>query len=152
MKYLLIPFTVIAWYYVVYLSLYVYFTVTVLLLSLDWIYIIIITAILSSVIIGSIFSLFKWPLMLSRDILKLYNFSRFSIIIHSLAGLAGIIAIINIFFFQAQYVGETTTSMISGFWEHSVARTILLFVFTIPILCGFLYAFVIVPFQLKQFK
>ena len=131
MKYLLTPFTLLIMFLLSYFGIYLAVFGMALVFSLGWFLLIIGYLILLSAI-GAIFS--GIPTLLNVLIMVLYGTNRFLRIIHSLAGLFGVILIITFFIHNPPNVVSGTDSVfiISGMWQVSPFRTIIL----VPIFTG----------------
>lgn len=151
MRHLLLPITASIWYLAMYFAMYYGFYAAAWFFNLDWGWIIFVSVLLSGLVMGLMTMLIELPGVICALILKLYNYSWASVVIHALAGLAAIIAIINIFFFVKVSIvgGGSASSYISGLWEYSHLRTILLLIFIVPFFLSFI-AFVFAPFSVKS--
>lgn len=150
MRHILLPITALSLYFLIYLAIYSGFYAAAWFFNLSWFWIILVTVLLSSLILGLMSILIELPGLICALILKFYNYSWVSVIVHVLAGLAAIIEIINVFFFVKVSIGGggTASSFITGLWEYSHLRTILFSLFIVPFFLSFI-AFVFVPFSVK---
>ena len=148
MKYLLTPLTVILWYLTAYYGFYYAILLIVWMFNLSWIWIVLGYPFL----IGLIFGLTNGiPSLLRFLILRLFGLNWFSIIVHSVAGLIGIIMIF-IFFKDnpIQYVsGDKSESLLSGMWSSSPLKTIILFIPFLGLIFSLLYSSTLAPILLK---
>jgi len=147
MKYLLAPITIYLWYLSTYYGLLLLAYLMIRCVLLSWFWIIIglfplyyITLLISSVIPG-IFRYF---------ILNFYGFTWIYSIVHSLAGLSGII----LFYFNIpSFVSSEGDELffLTVLWKISPLKTIVLsFLFSIIVL-SLTYSTIIFPFHIKIF-
>lgn len=148
MKYLLTPLTAILWYLIAYYGFYYGIVLIIWMFNLSWIWIILGYPFL----IGLIFGLTNGiPSLLRFLILRLFGVNWFSIIIHSIAGLIGIIMIF-IFFKNnpIEYIsGNKSESLLCGMWNSSPVKTIILFIPFIGLIISLLYSSILAPIMLK---
>ncbi len=148
MKYLLTPLTAILWYLTAYYGFYYGIILIVWMFNLSWIWIILGYPFL----IGFIFGLTNGiPSFLRFLILRLYGINWFSVIVHSVAGLIGIIMIF-IFFKDnpIEYVsGKKSESLLRGMWSSSPLKTIILFIPFIGLILSLIYSSTLAPILLK---
>jgi hypothetical protein len=148
MKYLLIPITMILWYLTAYYGFYYGIILMIWMFNLSWIWIILGYPFL----IGLIFGLTNGiPSVLRILVLRLYGTNWFSVIVHSIAGLIGIIMIFTFFKNNPiEYVsGDKTESLLSGMWDSSPIKTIVLFIPFIGLIISLLYSTILAPILLK---
>lgn len=148
MKYLLTPLTAILWYLTAYYGFYYAISLIVWMFNLSWIWIILGYPFL----IGLIFGLTNGIPSLSRFlILRLFGLNWFSIIVHSIAGLIGIIMIF--IFFKDNPIqsvsSDKSESLLSGMWSSSPLKTIILFVPFLGSIISLIYSSTLAPILLK---
>lgn len=100
MKYLLMPLTLLLWFLIAYDSIYFRVFALNLVFSVSWFWLIL-GFILWITIILLIVTTIRY--LVYGRIVELYGLTWFSSIVHSLAGLVGIVALI--LFFSANYQG-----------------------------------------------
>ncbi|MFH6971825.1 hypothetical protein [Flavobacterium petrolei] len=148
MKYLLIPLTVILWILTSYYGFYYGIVLIAWMFNLSWIWIILGYPFL----IGLIFGLANGiPSLLRFLILRIFGLNWLSVIVHSIAGLIGMIMIF-IFFKDnpIEYVsGETSESLLSGMWRSSPLKTIILFIPCLGLIISIMYSSTLAPILLK---
>jgi len=148
MKYLLIPITMILWYLTAYYGFYYGIILMIWMFNLSWLWIILGYPFL----IGLIFGLTNGiPSVLRILVLRLYGTNWFSVIVHSIAGLIGIIMIFTFFKNNPiEYVsGDKTESLLSGMWDSSPIKTIVLFIPFIGLIISLLFSTILAPILLK---
>ena len=125
MKYLLLPITIIAWYFTTYYGLYFVFIAYAFMFSLSWIWIILGYPFLVGIAFGLTNGL---PSILRLYILKLFDFNWFSIISHSLAGLFGVFMIGTFFNDNPPQIGGGNEDVffLTGMWELAPFKTIII--------------------------
>jgi len=149
MKYLLIPITMILWYLTAYYGFYYGIILMIWMFNLSWLWIILGYPFL----IGLIFGLTNGiPSVLRILVLRLYGTNWFSVIVHSIAGLIGIIMIFTFFKNNPiEYVsGDKTESLLSGMWDSSPIKTIVLFIPFIGLIISLLFSTILAPILLKM--
>ena len=116
MKYFLIPFTFILWYLIAYYSLFLCLVGMLYIFSLSWIWLIFGYLFLIAIVFGisnGIPSLFRYL------IVKLYGISWFTCLIHSLAGLLGVIWFLYYYVSNPPMlvIGKDEVFFIFGMWR-----------------------------------
>lgn len=148
MKYLLTPLTIILWYLTAYYGFYFGIVLLVWMFNLSWIWIILGYPFLIGVIFGITNGI---PSLLRLLLLRLVGINWFSVIVHSIAGLIGIIMIF-IFFKNnpIEYVsGNKSESLLSGMWNSSPIKTIVLIIPFFGLVISLLYSSILAPIILK---
>ena len=131
MKYLLLPFTILIIFLLSYYGIYLAVIGIAFVFSLG-LFLIIIGHLFLLTIIGFIF--LGIPNLLNILLVLLYGSNRLSFILHSLAGLMGVICIFALFIYNPPTVtnGIDTSFIIIGMWQVSPVKTIIL----VPIFGG----------------
>jgi hypothetical protein len=94
MRYILIPFTMFLWFLTTYYGLYVAVIGMAFVFSLSWFWLIIGYAFL----LGAAFGISNGiPSLLRLLVLKVYGISWFSCIVHSIAGMIGLVQILRFY-------------------------------------------------------
>jgi hypothetical protein len=148
MKYLLIPLTIILWYLTAYYGFYFGIVLIVWMFNLSWIWIILGYPFL----IGFIFGITNGiPSLLRLLILRLFGINWFSVIVHSIAGLIGIIMIF--IFFKNNPIesvsGNKSESLLSRMWNFSPIKTTVLIIPFFGLVISLLYSSILAPIILK---
>ena len=151
MKFLLTPFTMLLWFLVSYLGVYLGLAFVLWLFSLSWIWLIIGYSCLIAGISAFVLSL---PTLINFLILKLYDQNWISIIMHSLAGILGV----SCFYYlmnQSQFQlfsGNESTSILNSLWQASWLKTVLLMLPFIGIHLSIIYSSIFNPIAMKLHK
>jgi hypothetical protein len=148
MKFFLTPFTMLIWFLVSYLGVYLGLALVLWIFSLTGILLIIGYACL----IGGIFALvFSLPALINMVILKIYDLNWFSIISHSLAGILGVFCFYYLMYQSPlQLFSENgSTSILQTLWQTSSLKTILLMLPFIGIHLSLIYTGIFNPIAMK---
>jgi len=116
--------------------------------NLSWLWLIIGYTFLIGIISFLVYTL---PALINFLILKFYRLSWFSIIVHSIAGLFGIIYFYY-FIYQNPPVmvsGNETTSLLKALWNQSWLKTIFLIIPFIGLQIGLIYQGIFSPISMK---
>lgn len=137
MKYILLPITIVLWYLTSYYGIYITVIGTAFIFSLSWLWWIIGYLFLMAALFGITISL---PSLLKLLILKYYGMSWFSCIVHSLAGLVGLIQIIRLFVANPPelVIGNEPVFILKGMWEVAPIKTIII----VPPFLGFVVSLI----------
>ncbi|MCG2459809.1 hypothetical protein K8352_03540 [Flavobacteriaceae bacterium F89] len=148
MKFFLTPFTMIIWFLVSYLGVYLGLALVLWVFSLSGILLVIGYSFLIAGISALVLSL---PALINFVILKLYNLSWFSIIFHSLAGILGVLC----FYYSMHlsplqlFSNNGSTSILQTLWQTSSFKTILLMLPFIGIHLCLIYTGIFNPIAMK---
>ncbi|MCM4171834.1 hypothetical protein DHD32_10100 [Arenibacter sp. TNZ] len=148
MKYLLIPLTIFLWYLTAYLGIYFGVVLMTWMFSLSWIWLLLGYTFL----IGLIFGLTNGiPSLLRYLILKLYGLNWFTAVVHSIAGLLGIIAVFAFFYSNPPEMvsGNMSVPILSAMWNSAPIKTIFLFIPFIGLILSLIYSTSIAPIIMK---
>jgi len=144
MKYLLIPLSFVAWYFISYFGLYIGMLSMGYVFSLSWLWIIIaylpIIAVVGGLSVGI-------PGLLRYKILEFYGFNRSVGIIHTFAGLIGVAWF---FIFHSMnppevVIGDERMFMLSGMWELSPLKFIVLAFPYLAFVVGIVWSCIFAP-------
>lgn len=149
-RHLLMPFTAIIWYLVVFYTLYLSFIAAAWFFTLNWFWIILVTFVLGGLVMGIYSLLAQIPMLVSYLFAKIYNSSWVSIIIHCLFGLYAVFAVIHSMFFQVQKFEGFSGSTFASLWEFSPFRTILLSIFIFPTILYMAFIFIVAPIKYRS--
>lgn len=148
MKFFLTPFTMLIWFLVSYLGVYLGLALVLWIFSLTGISLII----GYSCLIGSILALvLSLPALINLVILKIYDLNWYSIIFHSLAGILGVFCF---YYLMNQsplqlFSKNGSTSILQTLWQTSSLKTILLMLPFIGIHLSLIYMGIFNPIAMK---
>ncbi len=148
MRYILMPFTLLLWFLTAYYGLYFTVYAMAFVFSLSWFWLILGYIFWISIIFGILNGI---PGLLRYLILKLYGINWFSCIVHSLAGLVGVVVII--LFFSANppelVTGDEAVFMLTGMWELAPLKTIFVGIPFLGVVISVLWSTIISPIYIK---
>jgi len=148
MKYLLLPLTTFLWYLSAYFGFYYGVVLMIWMFNLSWIWIII----GFPFIFGFSYGLTNGiPTVFRYLVMKLYVLNWFTVIIHSIAGLLGIIMII-VFFKNnpIEYVSSSgNVSLLKGMWKTHPVKLVVLFIPFLSLIFSLMYSAIITPILMK---
>jgi hypothetical protein len=151
MKIILLPVTLLIWYFLTYYGLYFSVLLILMFFSLHWLWIILLGITLITFItyfVNGIAGIIKLKL------LSFYNHNQFFIIAHSISGLVASINIILYLYNNPPVIGNIGDSesnfFLSKMWEISPFKTIILFPTLIGILFSIVWTSIISSFFLKD--
>jgi len=145
LKYVLIPLTMFLWYLTTYYGLYLAVIGMAFMFSLGWLWLIMGYLFL----VGTIFGISNAiPGLLRILILKIYGINWFSCIVHSLAGVTGVVV-----FFGANppelVIGDESYFIITGMWKISPVKTVFLASPFVGFVVSLLWSTIIFPVYIK---
>ena len=148
MKYVLTPLTVFLWYLTAYYGLYIAVIGMAFVFSLSWLWLIMGYIFL----IGAVFGISNGiPGLLRFLILKVYGINWFSCIVHSFAGVVGVVRIIR--FFSASspelVIGDKSFFILTGMWEVAPFKTVFLAFPFVGLVISLLWSTIIAPVYIK---
>ena len=149
MRYLLLPFTMFIWFLFNYLSLYYGALAIIYLFDLNWFLLLL----SYPFVFGLIHAIANVLTALIRIYtLKLYNFSWFSIIMHVLSGLTGLLLIIWFFIeYPPQYMSDgKAIFFLKAWWSYSPIKTIFFIFPLLGLISSLLWSTIVVPLALKS--
>ena len=148
MKYILIPLTMFLWYLTTYYGLYIAVVGMAFMFSLSWLWLIIGYTFLIGIVFGISNGI---PGLLRFLILKVYGINWFSCIVHSLAGLVGVVQVIR--FFSANppelVIGNESFFFLTGMWEVAPFKTVFLAFPFVGLVISLLWSTIIAPLYIK---
>ncbi len=148
MKYLFTPLTMFLWYLTTYYGLYFAVIGMVFIFSLSWLWLIIAFPFLMGIIFAIVNGV---PGLLRLLILKIYGINWFSCIVHSLAGVIGVVLII--LFFSANplelVIGSESSPILAGMWEIAPVKTVFLAFPFVGLITSILWSNIISPIYIK---
>ena len=148
MKYIFIPFTMFLWYLLSYYGLYISVIGMTFIFSLSWLWL----------IIGylPLFAAVFWisntiPSLLRIKILKIFGMNWITCILHSLAGVIGVVQIIRLYSATPPelVMGNESFFILTGMWKIAPLKTIFLAFPFLGLVISLLWASVIAPIAIK---
>jgi len=131
MRNLILPFSALLWSFITATAIYYAFLAIGFIFSLSWFYLIIYSGLIVSIIgFGQI--AFNFSVI---GILKIYNFKWYACILHSLAGVIGVVAnyeLLITFFSTRPEFAQKSTFYLARMWNEAPIKTI----FIAPFLLG----------------
>ncbi len=134
----------ILWYLISYYGIYLILLTLIFMFSISWFWLIIGYNLLIALVYSIVFSL---PLLLRMIILKMYRFNWVLILLHVAAGAFGLYHVFMNFYLNPPeiVIGNEPVFFITGMWDISPFRTILLALPFIGFLLGAIYSTVMAP-------
>jgi len=151
LKLLLIPFTIILYYCIAYLGIFLTQAFTVYMFSLSWIWIIIGYTFFMTIIMLIV----SGPTSaLAIKLNKLYNKNKLIMILHSIAGSVGIIVSLYAIYSDPPSIisGEGNMLFTDYMWDNYPVKTIFAILFFLTILVSFIMSTVVYPFVSEEDK
>ena len=136
-------------YLISYYGLYFSVIMMLKLFTMNWLYLIF----LYPISIGLIFAITNGiPTILKTYILRFYDTTWFSIILHALASTIGLINILIFFYdFPPEYISNGKSFFfLEGWWEDSPLKTLLLSFPLVGLLISFFWSTIMAPVLLKS--
>lgn len=148
MKYILMPLTMFLWYSTTYYGIYVAVIGIAFIFSLSWCWLIVGYLFL----MGAVFGISNGiPSLLRYLILKVYGINWFSCIVHSLAGVVGLVQIIR--FYNASppelVIGDESFFILKGMWMVAPFKTVFLAMPFLGLVISILWSNIIAPVYFK---
>ena len=149
MRYLLIPFSLLIQYAIVYYSTYYLIVASFVLFSLNWLWIIFGFGILTG-LISFIFSVI--PSLIQLLVTRIYKGNSLVLGFHSVASLLAIISLLHLFYeYPAMLVaGDNEIPIFRALWQAYPLKCLIIFPSIIGMLFSQIYGFVIGPFMHTQ--
>ena len=148
MKYILTPLTMFLWYLTTYYGLYLAVIGMTFMFSLDWLWLIIGYLFLVGIIFGISNGI---PGLLRFLILRIYGINWFSCIVHSLAGVIGVVQIIR--FYNGNppvlVIGDKSSFILTGMWEIAPVKTAFLAFPFVGLIISLLWSTIVAPLYIK---
>jgi hypothetical protein len=148
MKYVLTPLTMFLWYLTAYYGLYYAVIGMAYMFSLSWFWLIMGGIFLVGIIFGITNAI---PSLLRLLILKIYGINWFSCIIHSLAGIIGILQVVRFFSTNLPQlvIGDKSLFILAGMWEIAPFKTIFLAFPFVGLTLSLLWSTIVAPIYIK---
>ena len=148
MKYVLTPLTMFLWYLTTYYGLYFAVIGMAFMFSLSWLWLIMGYLLLVGIIFGISNGI---PGLLRFLILKIYGINWFSCIVHSLAGVIGIVQVIRFFSTNPPelVIGDESLFILTGMWQIAPVKTVFLAFPFVGLVMSLLWSTIIVPIYIK---
>jgi len=148
MKYLLIPFTMFLWYFTTCFGIGVVVAGMAFVFSLSWLWIMFGYLFLIGVVFAISNSI---PSLMRLLILKIFGFNWVSCILHSLAGILGVVMMIQIYISSPPelVVEGKSVFLLSGMWDVAPFKTILIVPPFFGIVISLFWSTIIAPIYLK---
>lgn len=147
MKNLLMPLTIVMWYFITYFALFGVFVSFPLMFDMGWLWLIF----LYSILIGLVSMLYSIATGFSIGVLYFYKLNWVAVIIHSIAGLMATISFIT--FYSQNWAmivrNGNEAPLLSFMWDDSPIKVILLVPGFISIFVGIIYVMTILPIVTK---
>lgn len=148
MRYILIPLTMFLWYLTTYYGIYVAVIGMAFVFSLNWFWLIIGYTFL----IGAVFGISNGiPSLLRLLVLKVYGINWFSCIVHSIAGVVGLVQILR--FYSASppelVIGDESFFFLAGMWKVAPFKTVFLAMPFLGLVISILWSNIIAPIYIK---
>ncbi|MBW1711076.1 MAG: hypothetical protein JRJ73_14550 [Deltaproteobacteria bacterium] len=148
MKYILLPLTMFLWYLTTYYGLYIAVIGMAVIFSLSWLWLIIGYPFLIGVVFGVSNGI---PSLLRYVSLKFYGINWVTCILHSIAGIIGVVQIIR--FYSATppelVIGNESFFILSGMWQVAPIKTVFLAFPFIALIISLLWSTIIAPVYIK---
>ena len=148
MKYILIPLTMFLWYLTTYYGIYIAVIGMAFVFSLSWLWLIMGYIFL----IGAVFGISNGiPSLLRFLILKAYGINWLSCILHSLAGVVGVIQVIRFYSVNPPklVIGDQAFFILTGMWEVAPFKTVFLAFPFLGLVISLLWSTIIAPVCIK---
>ncbi len=125
MRYLLLPFTLVLWFLVSYLSVYYGLFLTTWMFSLDWIWLLIVWTLFSGLFSLVVHGL---PGLFQVGVIELYKRNFAIITLHSIVGFMGFLYFYFLIynFPPALIADNNAVPLLSGMWAKSWLKTLIL--------------------------
>ena len=148
MKYAWTPVTMFLWFLTTYYGLYFTVIGMAFVFSLNWLWLIMGYLFLIGVIFGITTAI---PGLLRLLILKFYGINWFSCIVHSLAGVIGVVQVIHFFGGNRPelIIGNKSVFILTGMWQIAPVKTLFLAFPFIGLVMSLLWSTIILPIYLK---
>ena len=148
MKYVLTPLTMFLWYLTTYYGLYFAVIGMAFMFSLSWLWLIMGYLLLVGIIFGISNGI---PGLLRFLILKIYGINWFSCIVHSLAGVIGIVQVIRFFSTNPPElaIGDESLFILTGMWQIAPVKTVFHAFPFVGLVMSLLWSTIIVPIYIK---
>lgn len=148
MRYALIPLTMLLWYLTTYYGIYFAVIGMAFVFSLSWFWLIIGFPFL----IGAVFGISNGiPSLLRLLILKVYGINWFSCIVHSIAGVVGLVVILR--FYNASppelVIGDESFFFLKGMWKVAPFKTVFLAMPFLGLVISIIWSNIIAPVYIK---
>ncbi len=141
MKFLLVPFTAITWYFIIHFAFWLSFNGAIFIINQSWIVIFIVFLFMFGIVTFIATSL---PNIISALIKSIYNNNKTVNIIHAVFGLIAVLwFLINLFNDQPRMIIQEN-------WEYNKAKIIVLFFPLAGLFIGLLYTSVSMIFDKKN--
>jgi hypothetical protein len=147
LKYLLLPVTIIAWFFMAYYVPYLAIAGTVKVFNVSWFVLIFFGSFVFGILYFVIVGL---PNLIRVGIGVLYEKIPFVMILHGIAGVIGTIWIITFFINQPPMLvrGDQEFFFITGMWKYAPLKTLFVVLGVIPFIILMIYNSTIMPFVL----
>jgi hypothetical protein len=142
LKFLLLPLTLLLFYCFTYYGIYYSLLGFVFLYSLSWIWLILGFSIifgLLTIVISEI------PSLLRILIFKMYNYNKGVVILHTIAGFIGLIAILYFFYLNPIGNSAENSSFLGFMWNQAPFKTIVICAAYISFIISFLISSLYLP-------
>jgi hypothetical protein len=148
MRYLLTPITMFIWFLLIYLEVYYGMVLMLWMFSLSWIWLILGYTFLIG-LIAILVTLLPW--LINELILNFYRWNWFSIIIHSITGLLGIVYTYYLIYQNPPQMlsGNVSTPILKALWNQSWPKTILFMIPFIGLQFALIYNGIFSPITTK---
>ena len=149
-KFILLPLTMILWYLTAFYGTYIAVIGVMFMFSLSWLWLIIGYLFF----VGAVFGISNGlPSLLRFIILKYYGKNWFSSILHSLAGIIGVVHIIQFFILSPPelVISNESFFFITGMWELSPFKTIFLAFPSVGLMVSLLWSTIFAPLYMNRF-
>jgi hypothetical protein len=143
MKNLLLPVTVVFWYYATMILLLMVSTSMVLVFELSWIWIILVYGF----IVGIISVLYQFSASICASVLSIYKFSWVSITLHSITGIVSTYRFMSVTLFAPIRNGENAFEYM---WNVNWFKTLMVAPAIASVGVGIIIAMCIVPWFIKN--
>ncbi|MBN4081717.1 hypothetical protein JYU23_01150 [bacterium AH-315-C07] len=148
MRYLLLPITMLLWWYVIFYSLFFSVTAMLFVFSFSWFWLIIIGFTGIALIAGILNTI---PAILNLYIFKFYNYSWVGCIAQSLAGLLGAYRYFTFIYANPPVFTDGTESVffLSYMWNEAPVKTVFVISAFLGVFIAILWSMILSPILLK---
>lgn len=146
MKYLLTPVTMLIWFLLTYSGVYYGTLLMIWMFTLSWVWLLFGYTILIGAISWLVGSL---PAFINFLILRFYGINWFSVTIHSVSGLMGLVYIYTFLYQNPIEMSNDSTPILKALWQESWLKTVLLMFPFIGLQLGIIYQAIFAPILMK---
>ena len=141
-KFLLLPITLMLFYCLTYYGIYFSLLGFVFLYSLSWIWLILGFSLifkLLTIVISEI------PALIRILIFKIYNYNKVIVILHTITGFIGLLAILYFFYLNPIESSHENSGFLKSIWNESPFKTIVIGIAYLAFIISFLISSLVLP-------